>query len=441
MRNRSFVQTNEHAACAVGGRRRHGFARPAVLVAAALGCLHAGFAAAAVSVLRPPREATTLSPLQVTLVYSGDQPTPSGVEVPEHLDVTLTNGDVPPRRVTLTREAGAPARVELASGELKAVRFSAPWPDWARGAVRVDVPGMDVSPVVVLLTRKPAPEAGAMSAGASAGLPPPATPGDITPTPAGETAATAAAATPVPDVNRFLGGRLSTFEPIYFADGSNGENIARFQFSFKFRLVIPDDPRSRGFVDNLYFAYTQTSLWDIRKTSGPFRDTSYMPQLIYSIPDTGWKSPLFSQMGLMAGFGHESNGRDGPESRSVDILFVRPTWEFGDVQSAHLTVSPKIYYYVVKADENHDIADYRGYVDLLVKYGSPDGAQLAATLRKGARAGYGSIDTQFTYPLAKLFRNAWGGYLWIGYFNGYGEDILDYNKRRWIARIGFSIAR
>jgi outer membrane phospholipase A len=47
-----------------------------------------------------------------------------------------------------------------------------------------------------------------------------------------------------------------------------------------------------------------------------------------------------------------------------------------------------------------------------------------------------------TYPLSKLIGSAWGGYLWIGYFNGYGEDILDYNQRNhWIARIGYSIAR
>jgi len=62
------------------------------------------------------------------------------------------------------------------------------------------------------------------------------------------------------------------------------------------------------------------------------------------------------------------------------------------------------------------------------------------TLRPGQ--GYGSVDAQFTYPLAKLISIAWGGYLWVGYFNGYGEDILDYNQRQhWIARIGYSIAR
>jgi len=453
MRIRTFVRPNDAAARGRGAVRRRRFptrAAPAVCVLLCWLGAHAGSADAGVSVLRPPREATTLSPLEVTLVYSGDDASPAGIDVPRHLNVTLTNGDVPPKRVTLARDPRVPDRLALASGEMKAVRFRAPWPDWARGAIRVDVPGMDVSPSVVVLTRAPAPGGGAPPALASAASPagerpatPPAgAPLSTTTTPT-TTTASASATPPVPDLDRLLGGRLTAYEPIYFMDGagSHGETIARFQLSFKFRLLMPDDPRSRGLLDNLYVAYTQSSLWYTRKLSAPFRDTSYMPQVFYAIPDTGWKSPLFTQMGIMAGFFHESNGKDGPDSRAIDTVFVRPTWDFGDMRAYHLTVSPKLYYYVNRAGENHDIADYRGYVDLLVKYGSPNGWQLATTLRKGTRAWYGSVDAQLSYPLARLLGNAWGGYLVFGYFNGYGEDILGYNEHRWIARVGFALTR
>jgi outer membrane phospholipase A len=111
------------------------------------------------------------------------------------------------------------------------------------------------------------------------------------------------------------------------------------------------------------------------------------------------------------------------------------------MQSYHLTVSPKIYQYINRAGENRDIADYRGYVDLLVKYGSPNGWQLATTLRKGTKSWYGSVDAQLSYPLARLLGDAWGGYLVLGYFNGYGEDILGYNEKRWVARLGFALTR
>lgn len=438
MRIRSVVARPAAPALRGGGYGLRGRATAIVLAAGAVCAGGPGAAEAGVSVLRPPREATTLTPLEVTLVYSGDEANPVAFDVPDHLEVALTNGDVPPRRLTLIREPGAPAQLSLASGEMKTVRYAAPWPDWARGAMRIDVPGMDVSPSVVLLTRKPAAVAGASQQAAVTGAQ--AAPVALAAPSAGAVAAASANA-PLPDLGGFLGGRLSTFEPMYFADGGGTESLVRFQLSFKYRLVLPDDPRSRGLLDNLYFAYTQMSLWDIHKTGAPFRDTSYMPQLFYYLPDTGWKSPLFTQMGLMAGLGHESNGQGGADSRGIDIVFVRPTWEFGDVQSTHLTLSPKIYYYIRKDDLNSDIAHYRGYADFLVKYGSPDGLQLAVTLRKGTRAGYGSIDTQLTYPLARLFSNALGGYLWLGYFNGYGEDLLDYNQRRWVARIGLSLVR
>jgi outer membrane phospholipase A len=396
---------------------------------------------ASVSVLRPPREALSSTPLEVTIVYSGDQPDGADVDIPAQLKIAVSNVDVTPKPLILTRESGAPDHIKLATGELKAIRYSAQWPEWARGAMKIDVPELDVSPSYVLLTRDAHSGQANALASSQSGHNETATATQPPVTAASLSAGSAAPRSDSSDVTDFISRRLSTFEPMYFADGSNGENLAKFQLSFKFRLVIPDDPRSKGFLDNLYFAYTQTSLWDLGEYSAPFRDTSYMPQVFYYLPDTGWKSSWFSKMGLMSGYEHESNGRDGPESRGIDIFFVRPTWDFGDVDGYHFTVSPKVYFYAHIAGENHDIADYRGYMDLLLKYGSNDGWQLAATLRKGTKSTYGSIDTQFTYPLAKLINSRWGGFLWVGFFTGYGEDILDYNQHRWIARIGYSIAR
>jgi outer membrane phospholipase A len=395
---------------------------------------------AGVSVLRPPREALSTSPLEVTIVYAGDQPGGTEVDVPAQLTVALGNTDVIPHRLALTRESGAPDHLKLAPGELKAIRYRGTWPEWARGAMQIDVPELDVSPSYVLLTRPPhsgkdttLASDGAASGTMAGGAPTSTSLIASSPAPSRPDA-------PVPPINTFL-NRFSAYEPMYFADGWGSESLAKFQLSFKFRLVVPDDPRSRGFADNLYFAYTQTSLWDIKEYSSPFRDTSYMPALFYYLQDTGWKSKWWTRMGLEAGYEHESNGRDGPESRGIDYVYIKPIWDFGDLSGYHLTVQPKIYYYTHIAGENHDIADYRGYVDLRFIYGSPDGAQLDTTLRKGTQGGKASIDTQFTYPLARLINSRWGGYLWLGFFSGYGEDILDYNQHRWIARIGYSITR
>ena len=425
---------------------------PRAALALALAVLAGGpaLAAASVFVMRPAREARSDEPLTLTIAYSGDAPSGSSIDVPRTVTVTLTNGEALPRTVVLAREAGAPEHLRLRPGEMKAIAYGAAWPEWARGALRIDVPGVDVSPAVVLLTRVPGRAAMANAMPAVPASPPSedgTTPATANANQALAAVAPATASPPlsnsrVPDLGAFLTGRISSYEPTYFADGvgTGGKNIARFQVSFKYRFRLPDDPRSRGVLDNLYFAYTQTSLWDIRSYGNAFRDTSYEPALFYYVADTGWRTNWFTRMGVETGYEHESNGTGGTGSRGVDILYVKPIWEFGNLDAYHLTVAPKVYWYEHIQANNSNIADYRGYVDLLLQYGSPDGWQLAATLRKGTKSTYGSIDTQLTYPLARLFSRG-AGYLWIGYFNGYGEDILDYNKHRWVARVGFSISR
>ena len=103
-------------------------------------------------------------------------------------------------------------------------------------------------------------------------------------------------------------------------------------------------------------------------------------------------------------------------------------------------MTPKLYYYLEKSD-NSDIARYRGYMDLRVAYGKPDSWELAATVRKGTRQWYGSVDAQFTYPMGRLIPGT-AGYLMAGYFVGYGESLLDYNRKTpWQFRIGYSLNR
>jgi outer membrane phospholipase A len=412
------------------------------LCAAAAFASAAAPADAAVALLQPAREAVANAPLTLTLLYTADEDAPLEVAPPPTLDVTLAADDRPPAPLSLTRDPDVPARFTLRPGAYRKVRYTAAWPANLNGGVTLTPLGVDASPALVVLNRGPRQTALAQAEQAAAQAT----------TPAARAAASARLATldaaPLPTSDAlttaapsWLSSHLSYYEPMYFGVGTNGGTSARFQFSFKYRLRMPDDPASRRFLDNLYFSYTQTSIWDLSSASKPFRDTSYKPRLFYYLADTGWRSAWFTRMGVAAGIGHESNGKAGSTSRSLNIAFVQPTWEFGRLDDYHLQVSPMIYYYLDKS-ENDDIANYRGYADLLVKYGSPDGWQLATTLRKGTRHGYGSIDAQFSYPLAKLVGPAWGGYVWIGYFNGYGEDLLDYNRRQhWIARIGFSIAR
>jgi outer membrane phospholipase A len=235
---------------------------------------------------------------------------------------------------------------------------------------------------------------------------------------------------------------ISSYEPIYFAVGFNDGANAKFQFSFKYRLITPNnnDPE---WWRSLYFGYTQTSLWDLSAPSAPFYDTSYKPSLFYYRESLPLKPGWLSRLGLQAGLQHESNGKDSTASRSLNTAYVTPIALWSMAGNWRLQVSPRFIVYLEKTD-NEDIAHYRGNVELQLRFGQDKGLQLNAILRKGNDSGYGSGQLDVTWPLRRVpgvSPNA-GGYLQLQYFNGWGESLLDYNKRDPAQlRFGYTIVR
>lgn len=218
---------------------------------------------------------------------------------------------------------------------------------------------------------------------------------------------------------------VSAYEPVYFGLGAGGGLNAKFQFSLKYN---PFDMRP------LYMGFTQTSIWDLRGDSKPFRDSAYRPSL-FLLKDKLWAPeglPLV--FGLQGGFEHESNGKGGLDSRSINIAFIRPRLLWRINEDMRLIVSPKAYSYLEKS-ENPDIAEYRGYVDLNVAFLYRDW-KLSTNLRKGTRANYGSIQVDAVMPLHitdRMFERigVYGvnGYWFLQYFNGWGESIIDYRRK------------
>jgi outer membrane phospholipase A len=227
-----------------------------------------------------------------------------------------------------------------------------------------------------------------------------------------------------------FGSGLSTYEPIYFAVGSRDGWNAKFQLSFKYRLFNPSGEFTQQYprLGNLYFGYTQTSLWDLSARSSPFKDSSYRPSLFYYDSDVWNAANNRTRIGFQGGLEHESNGQGGANSRSINIAFVRPIFTLGDYGDYHWTIAPKLWTYLEK-DDNPDIADYRGYGELLIKYGKKDKWQIATKLRKGTKAHVGSVEVDLSYPLRSAALGNLNGYLLLQYFNGYGETILDYDQK------------
>lgn len=424
--------------------RRRAAARPVAALVSALviaGAVMVPMAAhGAVALLQPPRQIDGTRPLTLTLLVSADADT-RRYAVPDSLQVTASGDLAAPIRIELTRVGGGPAVLNLHPGESRTISYRAEWPADLRGQVRLDVTGIDAAPVLVTLNRAPVPGPAAPptsqapqvattpAASAPDGKPP------VTPIVTADNNAPAPAPADLRDAQR-----LSFNEPMYLMFGAHDGANAKFQISFKYRIFEGKDPNSKSVLDNLYFAYTQFSLWDLAGDSRPFKDTNYRPSLYYYLSDTGVKNSVLSRLSVATGFEHESNGRSGDESRGVNTLFVKPTMYFGDQTDWHWRVAPKLYAYVGKSD-NEDIAHYRGYMDLNIAYGKPDSWELAATLRKGTRKGYGSVDTQLTYPLARLLPGT-AGFLMAGFFYGYGESLLYYNQKTpWQFRIGYALSR
>ncbi len=234
---------------------------------------------------------------------------------------------------------------------------------------------------------------------------------------------------------------ISAHEPVYFlfADNWHGEGDygAKFQISLKYRLFNPEKPEAPTWWENLHFAYTQTSLWDLEADSKPFRDSAYRPELFWDDPKFSAFPSVETLAGMRAGLGHESNGKDGSDSRSINILYVRPTFTLPGSRPGYVwSFAPKLYAYLDKSD-NPDIDDYRGYGDFLFKLKKDDTWEYALTLRKGMKSTYGSMQLDVSYPF-RGFLSSLNGYLYFQYFNGYGETILDYNLKQ-PSRIGLGL--
>lgn len=235
---------------------------------------------------------------------------------------------------------------------------------------------------------------------------------------------------------------VSVYEPMYFLLGGDGGFNAKFQLSFRYQLFDGRGPLASrlNWIDDLYVSFSQTSLWDLSELSKPFTDSSYRPRLFYANYRLGTFLDGRLRFGLESGVGHESNGKEGDESRSYNMLYARPSLMFGDADGLRFYIAPLIHNYI-QEDENPDLDHYRGYVDLLLGAGSKGGLDFWAVLRKGTRSDYGSVEVNASFPLSKLSGGDLTGWLMLQYFVGYGESLLDYRRKLDSqARVGIAVA-
>ncbi len=243
-------------------------------------------------------------------------------------------------------------------------------------------------------------------------------------------------------LKRYYADHFSGHEPMYFVFGGE-KPAAKFQLSLKYRLLNDDGPlvRRLPFLNGLHAAYTQRSVWDITSDSSPFYDSSYMPEILYEslAADTGRHSG-FHWLGYSVGVQHESNGRDENDSRSLNTIYFRPAFAFGDLDGWRLILRPKFFGYLGASSDNRDIRKFRGYTELRAIFGKNNRLSVSVTGRVGEDFDKGSAQIDVSYPTEFLTGN-FAVYLLAQYWMGYGESLLNYDQRSTTARFGFALSR
>lgn len=204
-----------------------------------------------------------------------------------------------------------------------------------------------------------------------------------------------------------------------------------FQISLKQRLFgVP-----------LYLGYTQKAFWQAfnDKRSNPFRETDYNPELFYRfIPADREK---WYHLGADFGFEHESNGRDLPDSRSWNRFYFAPF----QAEGQH-AVYLKFWYRLHEdktpprdspdRDDNPDIQSYYGYGELNYIQQIYRKQVINTMARWNPATGRGAFRAEYTIPSAN------NDYFFMFYlFQGYGEDLLNYNHSVFRLGVGLAVAR
>lgn len=223
--------------------------------------------------------------------------------------------------------------------------------------------------------------------------------------------------------------RFEPHEPIYGVAGL-ADSGAKLQVSFAFRPFGERAPLKLG---NLRFAYTQTMFWALDQPSGPFRATTYSPEVYADIP-------VDETTTVALGYRHDSNGRGIATSIDVNRIFLRAEKSFDLGGDWRLDVAPQAWFYVGNEGTATNLRDYWGYTSLTASIGQKDGLKVALTGRGNFATRRGSAELFVSYPLARIGGGI-GLYLFGQGFTGFGEALDDWNRRDSHARIGIALTR
>lgn len=225
---------------------------------------------------------------------------------------------------------------------------------------------------------------------------------------------------------------FTLFRDNYFSGGiplgtkPTGHNSdVKFQLSISQRLTKSKLP----FDSYLFIQYTQKAFWDVFRESLPMRDLNFNPgiglgHLIIRHNKYIGKAYLMLE--------HESNGRDSIDSRSWNKITLSCALVLNDNWETQF----KTWIPIIDGENNKDILKYNGIFQFAVNYRTCNKRLQIGALITQRKALFG-FNTQL--ELSYKFNKRENQFFFIQYYNGYGENLLEYNQYKNMLRVGFVI--
>ena len=228
------------------------------------------------------------------------------------------------------------------------------------------------------------------------------------------------------------GPYFGIFRDNYFIGGIPiGGPVRRDNANVKFQIsIIHRLTKSRlPFDTYLFLQFTQKTIWNVLEESLPMRDLNFNPGvglghlIVYHNKYIGHALFMLE---------HESNGKDGPASRSWNKVSLSSTL----LLNRHMEMQLKAWIPIVDGENNRNILRYSGLAQMGLLYRT-DNRRVQAGMLATWRAHSFSFNTQWELSL-KISRHA-NQYLFFQYYNGYGENLLDYDRFKSVLRLGMVI--
>lgn len=219
----------------------------------------------------------------------------------------------------------------------------------------------------------------------------------------------------------------------YFLFGpSIGQKITKENTNIKFQISIAQrlTRSTLPWGTYLYLFYSQKCFWNVLQNSMPMTDLNFNPGI-------GLTKPLFvknkyiGQTTLM--IEHESNGRDGDDSRSWNKISLAANI----LIDKNLMVHGKVWLPIIDGMNNKDILKYCGIYQAGVQVISNNQrftGSVILTKRQGWNLNYNTV-VELGWRVFKRDNQ----YLYLQYYNGYGEGLLAYKEFHSQLRIGICI--